>query len=77
MKYAILCDKNGNTECGSDGHLRVDARNSRANQLQDVRIYRSAFKKNFRHKYDFWTHVMFSNEVAGNGQPIKISNEED
>lgn len=56
---AVLCDKNGKTSLGSDGYIHVDGRFTRMNQVGQAREYRETFKKNFRHKYDAWTHVMF------------------
>ena len=73
MKYAILCDKDGNTQCGTDGYLRLDARNNLFTQIQDAINYRNRFKANFRAKYDYWTHVMFSNKVTGESKPISLN----
>lgn len=56
---AVLCNKNGKTQVGTDGYLDVDGRFTLENQINQAREYRERFKKHFMHKYDFWTHVMF------------------
>lgn len=68
--YAILCTENGKTLCGSDGIVTVDGRNTTANQLETVRHYRNRFKKNFKWKYDTWTHCYFVRSISQN--PTRI-----
>jgi len=72
MKYAILCTSGGEVDCGTDGYLVLDGRNSIASNLEVVRKYREGFKKNFIHKYNFWTHVMFTNRITDKNTPIKL-----
>lgn len=60
---AVLCNENGTTQLGSDGYIHVDGRYNRANQINLAREYRERFKKNFPHKYDAWTHVMFVTRI--------------
>lgn len=51
-----LCDKNGQTKLGSDGHINVDGRLSVPRITDEVRNYRERFKKHFNDKYSYWTH---------------------
>jgi hypothetical protein len=72
MKYAILCNAKGETLCGSDGYYRLDARNTPEMQITDAREYRKRYKKHFENKYNYWTHVMFTNDICGTSTPIKL-----
>lgn len=60
---AALCDKNGDTQCGSDGYVHVDGRLTLENQVEAARQYRERFRLHFRHKYDTWTHVMIAPDI--------------
>ena len=60
---AVLCDKNGNTLCGSDGYFYPDGRLKLSNKIKKAAQYRERYKKHFRRKYDFWTHVMFVRSI--------------
>lgn len=70
---AILCTESGKTLCGSDGIITVDGRMKRSNQLITVRHYRNRFKKNFKWKYDTWTHCYFTPSIAQCPDPIPPS----
>jgi len=72
MRYAILCNENGETQGGSDGYIPLVGQHGFHRDMQAVRDYRDRFQKNFNHKYSFWTHVMFSNDICGKGKPYAI-----
>lgn len=60
MSYDIeLCDKDGNTLCGSDGNFNIDKRFGLERIHETVREYRERFKTNFLHKYEHWTHFKY------------------
>ena len=61
--FAFLCNEDGVTGMGSDSVIRVDGRKSTPNQVEEVRQYRQTFFKNFRHKFDSWTHVFFWKDI--------------
>lgn len=64
MAYDIeLCDRFGNSKCGSDGNFNIDKRFGISRIRIDVIEYRERFKKNFRHKYDFWTHFKYRGKL--------------
>ena len=71
-KYVILCDENGETKCGSDGHCPVDARLSPSSIIEIANKYRNTFKKNFPTKYNFWTHAMITDSISGTGKIYKL-----
>ena len=72
MKWAILCDKNGRAECGSDGHCPIDGRLGRDRAIQIVREYRDRYRVHFPCKVARWTHVIFTQSITGEGQPIRL-----
>lgn len=57
MTRCQLCDCHGVPSVGSDGLIHVDGRFNIMHVLHEVHKYRAGFKKNFKHKYDYWTHV--------------------
>lgn len=60
MSYDIeLCDKFGNTLCGSDGNFNIDKRFGISRIRLHVKEYRERFQKNFSHKFEFWTHFKY------------------
>ena len=56
-----LCDKNGYTQPGSDGHINVDGRFGIMRIRFAVQDYRERFKTHFKYKYDSWTHFKIGN----------------
>lgn len=58
--YAFLCNGDRKVLLGTDGVFKIDGRMCTYNKIEVVREYRERFKKNFKHKYDHWTHVFFS-----------------
>lgn len=60
---AVLCNENGVTQMGSDGYFRPDGRLTLENRIEKAREYRERFAKNFPHKYEGWTHVMFVQRI--------------
>ena len=58
-----LCSSTGETLLGTDGNIYVDGRFSIRHVLEEVWEYRNRFKKNFRWKYDYWTHVQIGTSV--------------
>lgn len=64
MAYDIeLCDKNGNTLCGSDGNFNIDKRFGLFRIRQEVLNYRERFRINFSHKYEHWTHFKYRGQI--------------
>jgi len=57
MTRCQLCDCQGVRMCGTDGLIYVDGRFSITHILYEVKKYKAGFKKNFKHKYEYWTHV--------------------
>ena len=72
MKWANLCNENGVTQCGSDGHVGLDGRWGMARIHNEVRQYRRRFEKNLSHKAENWTHFMVSQKITGEGKVWKI-----
>ena len=72
MKYAILCNANGISSTGTDGHIMIDGRKNQFNQVLEAMEYKERFKKNFKHKYEYWTHVMLTNSITGYSTPIEF-----
>jgi hypothetical protein len=60
----VLCDKDGKTLCGSDGYFIPDGRLKLSNRIKKATEYRERYKKHFRYKYDFWTHVVFVRSIC-------------
>jgi len=60
---AILCDNQGQRMPGSDGIRPLDGRLAIRNQLRVAKQHREAYRKNFPHKCEFWTHVYFVREI--------------
>lgn len=54
-----LCDHNGISGVGSDGHIHVDGRFGLQRAGEEVRQYRERFKAHFRWKYDEWSHWFY------------------
>ena len=52
----VLTNADGQTMCGTDGILNVDGRYCMERVWEVVRDYRERYKKNFPHKFEFWTH---------------------
>lgn len=56
MKYAILTNDKGISVLGSDGIVPLDGRWNLETIKKNVQEYRERYKKNFLHKYEYWTH---------------------
>lgn len=52
----VLTNKEGQAMCGTDGRFEIDGRFGPFRMAVAINEYRERFKKNFRHKYDYWTH---------------------
>lgn len=64
MSYDIeLCDKFGNTLCGSDGNFNIDKRFGISRIRLHVKEYRERFQKNFSRKFEFWTHFKYRGKL--------------
>lgn len=64
MTKVTLCNDKGETMCGTDGHVSIDGRFGLYRLIGACWDYRASFKKNFPHKYQYWTHVKI--EKTGN-----------
>jgi hypothetical protein len=64
MAYDIeLCDNEGVTMLGSDGHFNIDKRFGMYNVCVTVLEYRESFLKNFPHKAEYWTHFRYKGKI--------------
>ena len=63
-----LCNDKGESLCGTDGHLQIDGRFGLYRLIQACWDYRTRFQKNFKGKYDYWTHV----KIERTGNIIKL-----
>lgn len=59
----VLTNDKGESLCGSDGNIYVDKRLNINNIRLEVHGYRETFKKNFRHKYNYWTHFIYKGKL--------------
>jgi hypothetical protein len=59
---AVLCNSAGEKMLGTSGIIRVDARKTVENRLQQVREYKERFRKNFPHFCEYWTHCFFAKD---------------
>lgn len=59
--WYTLCDKNGDTLLGSDGHVYVSGKLSQVGIQKDIKTYRDRFSLHFEHKFKFWTHYFRDN----------------
>lgn len=62
MKKITLCNEDGKSLLGSDGHLFVSKNLKKAKQ--DASIYRQRYKLNFAWKFQHWTHFFFDNNPS-------------
>lgn len=60
---AVLCDKDGKTQLGSDGYVHIDGRLGHYRRIHKATDYRNGFRRNFPHKAEKWTHVMFVHSI--------------
>jgi hypothetical protein len=52
----VLTNELGAPLCGTDGRFKIDGRFGAFRMAVAIDEYRQSFKKNFRYKYDYWTH---------------------
>lgn len=57
-----LCNSNGESLCGSDGHITTDGRLNLFNTTLRVRHYRERFRKHLEYQANFWTHFYFDRQ---------------
>ena len=57
-----LCNANGVSQCGTDGHISVDSRFGLLRTRIEVKAYRERFRKNFLHKVEGWSHFFFDEQ---------------
>ncbi len=61
-KKVTLCNFEGNSVLGSDGHIPVDGRFNLIRVRADVVEYRERYRKHFAWKAGFWTHFYFDSQ---------------
>lgn len=52
----VLTNELGVPMCGTDGRFEIDGRLGPLRMAVAIDEYRERFRKNFRYKYDYWTH---------------------